>query len=394
MIQQILKASLITLLIASLSAGSGLADEIQMKSGETYSGRITYEGDDIVKIEIQISSSIKETKILSRSEIAQIAKEAPDDVEFAKIEMLLPTDSLITAASYRSMIETGPTQFLKRFPESKHVAKVTEIKTTLEEELDKVERGFIKLEENWISPQEREQFKTKIDSTIRFLRMEKSAAARNYNGFIGAMREYEVLEKDFHGTPAFARGVELAQQIVPTLGSQVSGMLRDLEVRNAEYERNKAALNEADRMQVEAARKREEEQYQAGVAADKKRGIKWVRLNRNSQSSLESYLSLLKGENTAVGNYDTEALKAKAQKLTEVDELIAKGNLEVAQLKLNEANDMSVVKPGAKSSKSKKGKSYGAILGNKIDAAEEELEAKAKALEEAKESQSLVKNLS
>ena len=46
------------------------ADEVKLKNGETVSGRITYEGSDILKVEVSVSSSIKETKIISRADIA------------------------------------------------------------------------------------------------------------------------------------------------------------------------------------------------------------------------------------------------------------------------------------------------------------------------------------
>src|SRR6056297_3337220 len=117
------------------------ADEIKLKNGETLSGRITYEADDIVKIEVSISESIKETKVLARDQIETITKDAPDNVEFAKIQKLVPTRSMMSASAYRSALTTGPDAFLEAYPDSQHVPKVKEIKATLEEELDKVERS-------------------------------------------------------------------------------------------------------------------------------------------------------------------------------------------------------------------------------------------------------------
>jgi hypothetical protein len=86
------KILLLLILVATVLPASSLhADEIKLKSGQTLNGRITYEAADIVKIEISISASIKETKILGRADIETIVKDAPDDVEFNKIQKLVPT---------------------------------------------------------------------------------------------------------------------------------------------------------------------------------------------------------------------------------------------------------------------------------------------------------------
>jgi hypothetical protein len=179
-------------LIALLPLG---ADEIKLKSGQTLTGRITYEAADIVKIEIPVSASIKETKIIGRADIESIVKDAPDDVEFNKLQTLVPAPSMLSAENYRKMLETGPDAFLKNHPDSKHVAKVKEIQATLAEELDKVERGFMKVDGEWYSPQDKVAYKELIESKIRLLRMESNAKGNNYSQLIAAMREFEVIEE-------------------------------------------------------------------------------------------------------------------------------------------------------------------------------------------------------
>ncbi|MDF1862972.1 MAG: hypothetical protein P1U87_22335 [Verrucomicrobiales bacterium] len=373
------------------------ADEIKMKDGTTHTGRITYEADDIVKIEIAISASIKETKILSRADILNITKDRPEDIEFNKLQKLIPTPSLMSAGAYKSAIETGPDPFLKNFPDSIHVEPVKKIKATLEEELDKVERGFIKVEEDWISPQEKVKYETLVNSRIRFLRMQAASRTRNYNGIINAMRELEYIEENFHGTPALPKAVNLGLQLMPTLGQQLLGMRRDVEYRNAEFEKNKEQMDPVAKAQVEAARAREEANYAAGLAADKKAGIKWVRLNANSKTSIESYLKLVDSEMKHLKAYDLNGLTKQSEVLVEVDQAIDKGDLRLAKAKLEEAAGISTRVEGSsgKKSSSKKGRkgSYASILKTKIAQASARAEELAKAREKAAESQNLAENL-
>ena len=179
--------------------------------------------------------------------------------------------------------------FSRNIPIALTSRPVKKIKATLEEELDKVERGFIKLEEDWVSPQEKAQFPELVRSRIGLLSMQRIAKGGNHNSIIGAMREFENIEENYYGTPAFPRAVELAKQLLPNLGAQLQRMSRDVDYRNAEFERTKAQMDEIARQGIDAARAREEAQYQAGLAADKKAGIRWVRLNARSKASIDGY---------------------------------------------------------------------------------------------------------
>lgn len=385
----------------ALFAHPSLADTIKMKDGTTHEGKITFEADDFVKIEIPVSETIKETKILSRADILNIVKEAPDSVRFNEIQKLVPTPSLMSADAYKKAITTGPDAFLTEFPQSVHVIPVKKIKATLEEELEKVERGFIKIEEDWISPQERTKYQALVDSRIHLLRMQAAAAGRNASSYVNAMREFEQLEQNYYGSPAYATGVEFALQILPAFGAQLQRMARDVDVQNANFEQAKAQMDEVSRAQVEAARAREEAQFQAGLEADRKAGIKWVRLNSRSKQALEDYLTLAGAELKRVQSYDLAALKEQAKTLEEADRAATEGDLRLAKAKVDNASAMNVRVDEADSSSkkrtsSKKGGqsgSYLAAIRTKIvDREKAEAEA-VKKREEAAQSSALAEEL-
>ena len=379
------------------------ADEVKLKSGQSLTGRITYEADDIIKIEVTVSASIKETKVIGRADIAEIIKDAPDDVEFNRVQGLVPTASLMPASAYRQLLETGPDSFLKAFPQSAHVPKVQEIRTTLAEELDKVERGFLKIEGEWLTPRDKIDFKDLIDSRIRFLSMSNLAQSGNINGLIGAMREFETIEKNYYGAPAFPKAVELARQVIPNLGRQLQVMMRDVDYRNAEYEKALANSKPEARDQLTQVRAQEEKAYQEAVAADKKSGMKWFQLNPRIKASIEAYLKLATAEFARVNEFDVAVLTQQAGKLVEADQLIAAGNIEGARSKIAEAAAMTGQKTdtGSKSkskssSKAKggsKGGSYLATLTSKVNERTADEKSKAEARMAAAESEALTANL-
>jgi DNA polymerase III gamma/tau subunit len=270
------------------------------------------------------------------------------------------------------------------------------MKATLEEELDKVERGFIKLEEDWVSPQEKAQFPELVRSRIGLLRMQRIAKGGNHYSIISAMREFENIEENYYGTPAFPRAVELAKQLLPNLGAQLQRMSRDVDYRNAEFERTKAQMDEVARQGIDAARAREEAQYQAGLAADKKAGIRWVRLNARSKASIDGYFKMASDEMKSLNTFDIEGLKKQSGALKEVDELIAKNNFLLAESKLEDAAKIPTrINADPKKKYSKKGSkgSYLSTLKTKLNQQKAKQEELAKAQEEAAKSQALSKNM-
>jgi hypothetical protein len=384
--------------LLALSTATVSADEIKMKSGQTYTGRITFDANDIVKIELNVSGSIKETKVLARADIASITKDAPDDVEFNNLQKLLPTPSLLPVENYRKMLETGPDTFLRNFPESKHAAKVKEIRETLAKELDQVERGYLKLDNEWITPQDKIDFPELVDSRIRLARMGVYAKTPNINSFISALREFEFIEENYLGSPAFPKAAELAIGTISNLGRQLQTLSANVEYQNAEFERSLAVASPENRAQITAARAREDKLFTDRVAADKKAGIKWVQLNFRSKPSIDEYLKLAGAELTRIREYDLAALAAQAEQLVEVDKLVAANQIAEARSKLTSAASAAGQKAGSSASKSKSKSgggagSYLAALNTKISAKEAEEREKAKAKAAASDSEALTANL-
>jgi hypothetical protein len=384
--------------LLALSAATVSADEIKMKSGQTYTGRITFDANDIVKIELNVSGSIKETKVLGRADIASITKDAPDDVEFNSVQKLLPTPSLLPAENYRKMLETGPDTFLRNFPDSKHTAKVKEIRETLAKELDQVERGYLKLENDWITPQDKIDFPELVDSRIRLARMLVYAKTPNINSYISALREYEFIEENYLGSPAFPKAVATGIDTISSLGRQLQTLSANAEYQRIEFERSLAIASPENRAQITAARAREDKMFSERVDADKKAGIKWVQLNFRNKASIDEYLKLAGSELARLREFDLAGLAAQSEELVAVDKLVAANQIADARSRLTVAAAMMGQKTGPTSSKSKSKSvaatgSYLAALNAKISAKEAEEREKAKAKDAASDSEALTANL-
>ncbi|MCB1085826.1 MAG: hypothetical protein KDM63_02175 [Verrucomicrobiae bacterium] len=338
--------------ISGLSGGSLLADTVKTKDGKTLEGKITYEGTDFIKFEVAVSATIKDTKTIPRTEIVEIIKAAPDDVALDALRKQLPAPSLMSAEAYRTMIEKGPKAFLTQFPSSAHKPEVEKILADLTDELDKVERGSVKLEGEWISAQDRKQFEALTNSRIRLVVMRQNIAQRN---LLGALRDFEILEEQYYGTPAFATALGEVRQVLPAFGGFVQQSLASVKLRNEQWEKDKGVLDEVARKQVEAARAAELANFKRANDQEKAAGVKWMTVNNNSAESLTATLNLVKAEIDRLGKIDVNEMTQLGEKLVAVDKLIAEGKLAEAKQGLAEATGTKVSSSKSSSSSSKSG---------------------------------------
>ncbi|MBL9153585.1 MAG: hypothetical protein JNK37_13910 [Verrucomicrobiales bacterium] len=319
-----LAAALVALAVVILPSLPARADTVKMKDGKVHEGKITVEANDFIKLEVQVSATIKNTMTIPRADIAEIVKAAPDDVALNDLRKQLPAPSLMTAEAYRTMIEKGPKAFLTQFPASRHKPEVEKMLADLSAELDKVERGGLKIDGDWISAQDRKQFEALTESRIRLVSFRRNAAQRS---FIGAMRDFEVLEEQYYGTPAFATALGEAKQLLPAFGSLVQQSLGSVAVRNEQWERDKGVLDEVARAQVEAARAQELANFKVANDREKAAGVKWMTINNNDATSLNAALTLIKTELDRIGKFNVESLTQMGEQLVAADKLIAEGKL-------------------------------------------------------------------
>jgi len=346
---------------------SGHGDTVTLKDGSKLEGKITYEADDFIKIELSRSGSIKETKLLNRSDIQTIAKTQPDVQDLEKIKQNLPTRSLMTSSDYQDLITTGPEAFLKAHPDSLLSGEVKKILEELKAEKAKIDRGAIKLEGEWISPEKQQNFPTLVKSQIRLFTMKQKAAEHNHTG---ALRDFQVIEEQFVGTPAYPEAIKISLAILPTYGQLLTRQLKDVEFLNNKREADIKLLPPESQARTQAAYEKEQERFKALADQEKNSGIKWRSVNRRNKESIAPMIDTVRQELDRLGKIDTGKLAEQAAQLVKVDELINENKLEEARELLSAAGGNVSAGSRKRSSRSKGSttkSSYSADLAKKID---------------------------
>ena len=357
-ILQNLGAAVVAAITFILSTGGVLADIVKLKDGTTIEGVITFpsniddlETSDMVKIRVQRpGSSISETKTVLRPDVAEVIKSAPDDVEFAKLQGYLPTPSLMTTSQYQTLIEQGPQDFLKNeaFLDSKHRPEVEKIKKELDDEMAKVNMGYIKIKGEWISPKSRRDFKEAINARIQTLSLEQQA---RQGDFVSALRSWGKMEENYFGTPSYVESVKIVQQFLPAFGQQLQRMVADVDYNNEQFQLNLAKMPEQKRAPVIEARKQEEAKLKQRFDADKADGVRWHQYNKRDKEDLTAYIQMVSAEIEKLKAMDLLALEEQSKQLVKVDELLAEGKIGPAKELLRESTGLVTSRGKGKSSK-------------------------------------------
>ncbi len=326
-------ATLLALLSLTFAITSH-ADVVTLKDGTSVEGRIIVEGTDMLRIEVQVTPSIKETKTYSMTDVAKVEKTAADKLAFAAVKELVPTRSLLSASDYDRMIKDGPKKFLSSFADSEHKAEVEKILTDLVAEKERVQRGGIKLDGEWIDRDERQLYRFAVDARVRLDRIRQKAEADN---LIGALRDFDTMGDSYAETPAYVTAVEEAQSIISAWGGTLQRKLANVDILN---ERDDASLKlaaEDQRRQTQDAREAERQRFSDLLRQEKEEGVVWVSVSDRDRQSLENAVSIAKTQLEKLRALDIAGLKKQAEGLTEANRLLGEGDLAEARLAIAES---------------------------------------------------------
>ncbi len=227
-----------------------LADTLKLKDGTTLEGVATDVPPDSIKFVWRPSKSIKEERVFKLSEIAELKRLAPDELEMPALRALVPTPDLFGATAYTKIIEGQLKPFLTKYPASKLAEEVKGILKTLEAELEKVNNGWQKLEGTWISPEESKWNDYNIDAKILRKQMQDDIKALDTKGALDKMIK---LKSEYLATPAFVEAVEMYSKMLDDYDKELLGKIREQPARMKELEANKATLDKVAAAELQLA---------------------------------------------------------------------------------------------------------------------------------------------
>jgi hypothetical protein len=324
------------------------ADKIYLNSGEVISGTITGETPDLVRIQVLVGT-IKDNRTITRVSISRIEKTTPEDSERDACLPLKVTPDGLPLKGYEDRLKVI-NDFLTKYPTSKYLAEIQEIRTTLSGELDRVKAGDIRFRGNWLSPEQQVIHAYQLEANTALRIMRQAASGRN---FLGALRQFEVIEKTYAGTLAFPQALTDVKRILPAYGQQLTKELEYARYDATQNAKGMAALQEGARIAAEQEIAAAAARFKAQVAAEKAKKVTWLSVDLKSEASINEAIGRIRKEMDRIGKLDPAPMEKQAQAFYDAAEQIHAGKLDEAKAALTAAASLP---GGAKMSPASKAK--------------------------------------
>ena len=341
--------TLLCLLIVVFAAVTLRADLITLKDGREIKGEILSETPDSVLIEYYVTPTIKDQKVYSRDEIAQIAAIPADEKAFLAIGNLTTPDTVLDTAFYDQLIDKKIPEFLGNYRYSKHIAELREDLHTLKEERSRVRCGDRRINGVWITAAQIAADPYQSGAKIKFSEMKELATT---NDCVSSLQSYELLEKEFPGAEVMPDAIALAQTQIDQLQDKLAIAKANFEIIDKRRQKTIALAPADQAREIKNALQNEKLEAANALATATADGSKFFPIFQNSKESMDALQKLITDEKTRLTVLQklqmTEGLAAASQcarllsegKLKEAQDLLAQcqtlwpANIENTRMKL------------------------------------------------------------
>ena len=311
------------------------ADSITLKNGTVLEGKIVEENPQSITIEYKVTKSINDLKTVNRSDIAKIEKEPEDQKAFKKLGKILPAADLLSAEDYDNIIGGTLTEFINTYPSSSLKGKVQNIIDELRKEKSLVESGNVKLNGNWVSPEEAAKDNYNHSARIVFAKM---MAMLDKANFKDALDHFEDLENDYPHSISFTNSISSILEILPKYDIILQREEKAYQIRTKEREEQYRSMGAQDKLRTEQAFQAAMKKFQERVEEAKTLKKVWLPINQwdlksieNGRQTIAKEIKRLESINLATSRTTSVALSNAFLNLSSGDLENAKKELTIAK---------------------------------------------------------------
>ncbi len=268
---------------SSLSFFPVSADVLTMKNGEKLEGTILREEGDNYVVEVEVTTRIRDEKLVPRAEVLKIEKVPEYEKAFIKIADLSPAPELLSEEGYEERIAKLK-EYIEAFPKSPKNAHVEGMIKSLEEELTLIKGGAVKFGEGIIPAEDYEANAYEYDAKIAEKKIRDAVSRRD---FLSALRGFDSYETCL-GTPEGHAGLaSLMVQVLGAYSASIAESLESLEGRLAMRVSGLARMSPDDRAKSQRALDTELSQLEERFLQEKSEKMKWITPHAYHKESLE-----------------------------------------------------------------------------------------------------------
>jgi len=310
-----MKSSRIRLALLALACGTSLvhADYLILKNGDKIEGNILNESTDSVRMKYRLTPKIWDEKDFTRTEIDQVVRQRPEEVEIIELRKLLPTEDLLTPDRYEQIIQDRLRPFVNQYKDTPEAKEADKIISTFQEEKKKVSNGEIKLEGKWLNAAEAKGAEYDIQA-YRMLSEMRANMAKNQ--WLDALRVFENFSKKkpgYVGSIYYPAAVGEALVCMDKWEAILSKMAQEQPALSKAREEGLNKLADTEKARTQAAIEEEKAKWQAQSEADRRAQVRWVAPYKYDLSSILNMQKAIVGERAKLQAINLDDLRQRSE---------------------------------------------------------------------------------
>ena len=315
------------------SAALALADSVTLKSGEVINGKILRETDTQVVMEVAVTASIKDEKIIPKADVQTVSKTAADEIAYQAIKPIQPGANSFDLEKYAPLTKSLEA-FLAQYPQSARVKDVQATLAAFKDEQARVKAGDVKFSNRWYTAKEAEKNKYHLAGQKLLVVMREQAVRRD---FVGALNTYADIEKTYPNSSAFPEASALAQNMIATATADIERLRDVAKMQDEQFNKGLLFVGESEKKQMQAARKAQLDNAEAQYAAAERSTAKWKPLMPLVDRSFDNLKSALSTEGPRIDKLPVADMRKSVAATTEAEAEMTAKHFANADAKLKEA---------------------------------------------------------
>jgi hypothetical protein len=340
-----MRARWLLLPVALLFAAQLRADTITLKTGETISGTIKSETDTDVTIDITVSSSITDERVIEKSDIASMNRATPDQIAYEQLSQIQPSSQYSYPAATYTQILSSLRDFETQYPTSAYLPAVKSLEAQFEAEQQKVNAGNVKYLGDWYTADQAQPLQNQIAALPVYDAMQQQATSGD---LVGAMQTFTEIERNYATTRIYPPAVTLAQAVVGQLRETLAVRMQEVKADAAQLQVTLKFTTGPDKVNLLAQAKALQDRNAAIVGDAIRAGEKWPPLIPGSLVSIQTLQKVADTEAGRLASVPVGAMTLSLQKVDAARTEINQGELTDAEALLKDATTLWVQNDAAR----------------------------------------------
>lgn len=302
------------------------ADVLIMKNGSKIEGSILSESATAVRMRYRLTPKIWDEKDFPRTDIQEVIKQTPQEVELIELKKILPTPDLLPADKYEQIIQDRLRPFLTKYPGTPEAKEVEGMIESLQEEKKKVSNGELKLDGRWLSATEVKSEQYNIDAYKLHQEMKEEMAKNEWEKALQIFDKLSKNKPSYIASTYYPAAVADALICLEKLDAIYTKMNIEQPALLKKQTEDLAKLSDEDRRKTKAAIDSERSKWRAESDAQRRNGVRWFPPYKLDQSSIANAQKLVTTESARLRAINMDDLKSRSEAFIAVYRKIGEGD--------------------------------------------------------------------